>query len=150
MAIHEPPPPVFGEAPSDVECRDRYAAYAVIRNANSLVAVVQFRVGGRDHFWLPGGGMHDAESPEETIIREVKEELGRQVQVHRDLGQVIQFFYASDRKCWYRMTAHFLSAELRGEPDGSGEFDLHWVNAAERREEFFHACHVWAAVEADA
>lgn len=85
------------------------------------------------------------ETPEQTIAREVLEELGRQVKLHHELGQAIQFFYAGDEECWYKMAACFFAAELQGEADGHGEYEIQWVDPILKRSDFFHECHVWAA-----
>ena len=79
--------------------------YAVVNNSDRHVAVVCANVRGRDEFWLPGGGMYDGESPQQTIAREVREELGRHATPHHRIGQAIQFFYAGDENCWYKMLA---------------------------------------------
>ena len=142
--MEELSPIVFGKAPPGIVCRDRPAAYAVIHNSAGHVAVVCANVRGRDQFWLPGGGIHDDESPQQTIAREVNEELGRHVTLHRKIGAVFQFFYASDEACWYKMEAHFFAARFEEEADGDGEFALHWVDATRCKSDFFHECHVWA------
>jgi ADP-ribose pyrophosphatase YjhB (NUDIX family) len=142
-----PSPIVFGTCPPGVVCRDRPAAYAIIHHPDGCVAAVCAKIRGREEFWLPGGGMYAGETPEQTVVREVREELGREVRLHWQLGQAVQFFFAGDEDCWYKMTASFIVAEFHGEAEGRGEHHLHWVDPALRGADFFHACHVWAALQ---
>lgn len=138
-------PIVFGTSPSGVVCDDRSAAYAVINNPDGDVAVVSANVRGRQEYWLPGGGMFENESPEETIVREIREELGREARLRRQIGRAVQFFYAGDEQRWYKMKVIFFFAELLGNANGHEEFELHWVDPNLRKSDFFHECHVWAA-----
>ena len=136
-------PHMFGCAPLGIECRYRSAAYAVIR-ADGQVATISTGIRGAEKLWLPGGGMHGNESPSQTIIREVQEELGRQVTLLHKLGEAIQFFHSSDEDCWYRMKAHFFAAQFKTGVPLTAEHALHWVNPAECKSDFFHECHAWA------
>jgi ADP-ribose pyrophosphatase YjhB (NUDIX family) len=109
------------------------------------VAAVRAAVRGTARYWLPGGGALAHESPERTVIREVREELGRSVRALSRLGRAVQYFYAGDRKTWYKMTAVFVCARFDAEPVSGGEHELCWIDPARDRERFFHACHAWAA-----
>jgi 8-oxo-dGTP diphosphatase len=134
-------PLVFGSAPSGVLCRKRPAAYAVIPGADGRIAVVR---GNNGAWWLPGGGTEPGEAPEETVVREVLEELGRAIRLVGKIGEAVQYFYAPDDGCWYEMTAVFFRAEFEGEPLGRGEDELCWLDVGRAVEGFFHACHAWA------
>ena len=136
---------VFGSAPQGAFCRKRLAAYAVIKDAHGQVAAVDSRVGDKIKYWLLGGGMHSGETPAETIVREVREEVGRAARAGESLGTAIQFFYAHDEGEWYEMTATFLRAEFDGETGEPAERELRWVDADRQGDLFFHASHVWAA-----
>lgn len=95
--------------------------------------------------------MQAGETPEQTIVRELREELRREVRLRQELPAAIQFFYAGDEDRWYEMTARFFLAdflgELPGEADGPGEHALQWVDPRMRSADFFHACHAWAALQ---
>jgi 8-oxo-dGTP diphosphatase len=145
MASSTTDPPSFGSRPAGVLCRPRPAAYAIIANAAGQVAAVR---GPNGSYWLPGGGTDSDETSEETVLREVREELGRRVRLLGKVGRAIQFFYAADDGCWYEMTAEFFRAEFEGEPLGVGEDGLLWVDPRKHSELFFHACHAWAAARA--
>mgnify|MGYP002624588885 FL=1 len=137
---------IFGMLPDGVDCRPRRAAYAVIHNSGGNVAAITANFRGRDEFWLPGGGIEHGESPRQTVVREVREELGRGAVVGSELGKARQFFFAGDEGCWYDMTAWFFKAEFLGEAQNDGEFALHWIDATTRHTDFFHECHAWAAL----
>ena len=139
---------VFGEAPRGAVCRERLAAYVVIDDSRGHVAVVSANFRGRDEFWLPGGGMVDSETPQQTVAREVREELGRYINLQHKIGQATQFFYAVDDGCWYKMVAHFFSGELQSAQASDAEHKLQWLDPRIRKSDFFHECHVWAALGA--
>ncbi len=94
---------------------------------------------------LPGGGSLPGEIPEETLVREVREELARSVRLVSKIGEATQFFYAADENCYYKMLGVFFRAEFPDEPSGQGEHDLFWLPLAEATRTFFHESHAWAA-----
>jgi len=140
---------VFGSAPPGVRCHPRPAAYAVIHGENGSVAAVSATVRGRLHYWLPGGGSEPGETPADTLVRELREELGRLVQRIEPIGAAVQFFYAGDKDRWYEMTAAIFRTEFVGEPFAAGEHELHWIDPRRFQKEFFHRSHVWAATQPD-
>lgn len=97
---------------------------------------------------MPGGESLAHESPEETVTREVREELGRAVAILGSIGSAVQHFFASDDKCWYSMDAVFFRAELPEPPIGVGEHEIAWLRLDQAQTSFFHACHTWAALRA--
>src|SRR5690348_10349000 len=101
----------FGTPEPGISYRERRAAYAVIVR-EGRVATVQNR--GR-HF-LPGGGSLPNEAPEQTVVREVREELARSVRLIRKIGEATQYFYADADDCHYHMPAVFFAAEFTDEP----------------------------------
>jgi len=138
--------PVFGLAPAGVVCHPRRAAYAVIARPDGRVAAIRASLrDGTSRYWLPGGGMEANESTEDTVVREVREELGRGVRVHAEVGSAVQYFYAGDEGRWYEMKVSFVRGVLDDRPVDSGEYDLHWVDVREVAALFFHECHAWAA-----
>lgn len=142
-------PPVFGSREPRVQYTERRAAYVVIISGGGEVAAV---VGsGLSHF-LPGGGSLPGEAPEETVAREVQEELGRGVRLKRRLGEAVQYFYSETDARHYEMRATFFAGEFTEEARGGQEreqsaceHELRWLPPAEAEGAFFHACHAWAA-----
>jgi 8-oxo-dGTP diphosphatase len=81
--------PVFGEPPAGVSCVERPAAYVCVFDAEGQVAVVL----SDGRCFLPGGGSLPDETPEQTIRREVREELAREIRLLQPLGTAIQYFH---------------------------------------------------------
>jgi 8-oxo-dGTP diphosphatase len=128
----------FGEKLSGIEYVDRPAAYAVILDGEGRVAVVR----GKRGWFLPGGGTDLGETPEDTIQREAREEIARELTLGQCLGEATQYFSVGDEH--RRLEATFYLASLGAPTEGEAEYELEWVSLDEGRADFFHACHVWA------
>jgi 8-oxo-dGTP pyrophosphatase MutT (NUDIX family) len=132
---------VFGRCLEGASYTDRPAAYAVVAGENGTVAAVR---GASAMIGLPGGGSLPGETPEATVMREVREELARGVRLLRIIGTATQFFYAADDDRQYKMTAVFFLAEFPDEPTGRGEHEMFWLRLDDAEEAFFHLSHAWA------
>jgi len=130
--------PTFGACLPGIEYEQRRAAYAVIVNKDGAIAAVN----EKNRYFLPGGGLLENESPEETVEREIREELARDIRLVREIGKAIQYFQA-DGRC-YKMHAVFFLAEFAGKKNGKREYSLHWIDAGKTDRKFFHECHSWA------
>jgi 8-oxo-dGTP diphosphatase len=139
-----PQPTVFGQAEPGIDYRERRAAYVIIVDEDQRVATV----GERGRLFLPGGGSEADESPEETALRELREELAWEVRLIHSLGDAIQYFYAASDDCHYRMLATFFVAELTRRLPGSGEYVVQWLPRDQVDGGFFHQCHEWAVGQA--
>lgn len=133
----------FGFPEPGIAYTERQAAYAVIATEAGRVAAVK----GRDKYFLPGGGLLPDEGPEDTIIREVREELARDARLIRKIGEAVQYFYAATDDRHYRMQAVFFLAELTDHSSGlaKAEHELCWLPVTEAEHAFFHQSHAWAA-----
>jgi 8-oxo-dGTP pyrophosphatase MutT (NUDIX family) len=129
--------PVFGVADPAIQYVSRPAAYAVIMDQKERIASVKGTSG-----YLPGGGSLSDETPEQTVAREVREELARDVRIICQIGEAVQYFYADGHN--YRMEATFFEAEFASEASGAGERELRWLESEELEQSFFHQCHAWA------
>ena len=114
------PPMTFGKPLEGVAYTERPAAYAVVTGENGTVAAVRGTTG---MIGLPGGGSLPGDTPEETVRREVREELARNVRLVGRIGEATQFFYAADEDRHYKMQAVFFLAEFTDEPSGQGEHE---------------------------
>jgi 8-oxo-dGTP pyrophosphatase MutT (NUDIX family) len=132
--------PTFGAPEPEIVYTERRAAYVVIVNEQEAIATVEFR----GKFFLPGGGSLPDETPENTVVREVREELAAEVRLIRKIGEAVQYFYAALDDQHYRMRAVFFAAEFAGEPEGLGEHRLCWLPTAEAGQALYHECQTWA------
>lgn len=130
----------FGTFDPNVAYTERIAAYVVIRSPDGSIASVK----GRTAYFLPGGGRECDETPEETVHREVREELGRTIRLTDLIGEAIQYFFASSDNCHYKMHAMFFTAEFT-DYEGIGEDTLFWLSLPLQASTFFHDSHAWAA-----
>jgi 8-oxo-dGTP pyrophosphatase MutT (NUDIX family) len=133
---------IFGSRLEGATYTERPAAYAVVRGKGNTVAAVR---GPSGMMFLPGGGSLPGECPEDTVVREVREELARGVRLVSKIGEATQFFYARSDDCYYQMLAVFFLAEFPDEPNGQGEYELLWLPLGEPTRAFFHESHAWAA-----
>jgi len=85
------------------------------------------------------------ETPEQTVVREVGEELMREVKILHCLGAAVQYFSADGLD--YRMVAVFFEAVFVGDAAGIGEHELYWLEPAEIEHAFFHQSHAWATLQ---
>ena len=135
---------VFGSSNPNIEYKERRAAYVVIKTDGKVAMV---RKGQK--LFLPGGGSLRGEAPEDTVAREVYEELARRVRLIHKIGEAIQYFYSTDDDRHYQMPATFFTGEFTDEPSsGTGEHGLHWLPVTESELACFHASHAWAVRQA--
>jgi hypothetical protein len=101
-----PPSPAstFGIREAGTVYTERRAVYGVVLGVGGTVAAVR---GPSGRFWLPGGGSLPGESAEDTLTREVREELARGVHLIHRIGEATQLFHAADEDRHYRMLAVF-------------------------------------------
>jgi hypothetical protein len=88
--------------------------------------------------------MAPGETPEETVVRVVREELGGTLRFIRKIGEAVQYFFAAAEGRYYAMQAVFFRAELVEGPCGAAEYVLCWLDVSHSGPWFFHACHDWA------
>jgi 8-oxo-dGTP diphosphatase len=120
----------FGARLDGVAYADRPAAYAVVAGENGTVAGVK---GTSGKFFLPGGGCLPGEAADQTVRREVREELAGSVRLIRPIGAATQYFYAADDDRYYRMPAVFFLAEFTDGPAEKDEHELCWLSLPRRR-----------------
>jgi 8-oxo-dGTP diphosphatase len=56
---------------------------------NHHIALIKRQRDGREYYVIPGGGMEPGETPEQTAIRESREELGLAIAIDRLIARVI-------------------------------------------------------------
>ncbi|HUQ32470.1 MAG TPA: NUDIX domain-containing protein [Pyrinomonadaceae bacterium] len=139
-------PRVFGHFDSSLRYEDRRAAYAVIIPCAGVVVAVK---GGGGKYWLPGGGSLPGEAAAETVRREVREELGRDVRLIEEIGQATQYFRAAVAGHNYKMEATFFRADFTNDEQAKpSEHELQMLPVNIASDSFFHECHTWAVWQA--
>ncbi len=90
----------------------RIRSAAILIQNNSLALMERHR-DGLHYFTFPGGGVDEGESPEQAVIREVREELGVDVRV---LGLAAEVWFRGNQQFF------FLVEQVGGEfGSGAGE-----------------------------
>jgi 8-oxo-dGTP diphosphatase len=64
----------------------RIVVAAIIRNGNKLLLTKEILENGKEYWIFPGGGVKFGENLEEAIKREIKEELGMEIEVQKFVG----------------------------------------------------------------
>lgn len=138
--------PVFGEKEAEKKYKARYAAYAILMNEEKEIALVQAPNGA---YFLPGGEIEGHETKEETIEREMLEELGFEVVLSEYLGQADEYFYSRHRETFFYNPGYFYSTkswEKVSEPLEEGN-NSSWEQPAKAIALLKRGSHKWAVEE---
>ncbi len=135
-------PPQFGEREPGHEYTLRPSAYGVVRDAHHRVALVRTVEG----VFLPGGGQEPAESLEDTVLREVREECGFTAEVISPLGVASQLVHAESEGAYFDKRSTFFSAALidSAATTAAPGHELIWVSTVEALSLLTHESHCWA------
>lgn len=76
----------------------------------------------KDHYCLPGGRVEIGENSEETIKREIYEELGKNVEITRYIATIENFFEMENKK--YHEIMFVYNVEFRNEEDKKIDYIL--------------------------
>lgn len=138
--------PVFGNRMLDCPYVIRPSAYALVRSADSLIAVVRTNAG----CFLPGGGIENGEEPERAVEREANEECGLVLTVTNLLGNAVEIVYSHQEHTCFEKASAFFEARLHTitSPTELGH-ELLWVTPAEAIALLSHASHRWAVKQYD-
>lgn len=101
------------------------AAGVIIHNNKVLV----HRNINKDHYCLPGGRIEIGENSEQTIKREIKEELGKQILITGYLATIENFFKMENKK--YHEISFLHTIEFENEEDKKIDYTIHNVEGKE-------------------
>jgi 8-oxo-dGTP diphosphatase len=133
----------FGKTVSGATYRLRPGGYAVIFDSGQ-VAISSTPAG----MFLPGGGQHDDERPEDAALREVAEECGLRITLGAPIGVADEMVVSRDDGVHYRKRCTFFLAQVTGtcEPVDS-DHRLIWVSPHDAVSMLLHESARWAVAE---
>ena len=100
---------------------------ALIRRGRDFLIAQRKKNDSFGSFWeFPGGKKHDDESFEQCTAREVKEEIGIDVEVHEKFTEIRRQYH--DRMIWLNF---FLCTHVAGEPRALDCAAIAWVDVGE-------------------
>ncbi len=136
----------FGEKKPGQKYAPRPGAYALIFNANKCIAVMQTPRG----CFLPGGGSEGDESPEETLVREVREECGFTTQNVTRIGKAVEYVHTTGNDVGIRKECIFFEVTVLGTNGAATEPDhtLLWLTLVEAEKRLAHGSQRWAVHQA--
>lgn len=98
------PVPVFGKIIQGTTYVKRPGSYGIILNIKKEVCLVKIK----NDYALPGGGMDDNETAEETLFREVKEETGFSIAVKYYGGTAIRYVFSEGEGGFEKICSYFI------------------------------------------
>jgi protein-S-isoprenylcysteine O-methyltransferase Ste14/ADP-ribose pyrophosphatase YjhB (NUDIX family) len=136
--------PEFGTRVPGRDYVSRPSAYVIVRDRDGRIAVVRTPVG----VFLPGGGQHPLETPEETVVREAREECGLRIEVAGRIGVADQYAHSAPEATSFAKRSTFLRGTPIGSLPGSEPgHELHWLPESEADRLLSHESHRWAIAE---
>jgi 8-oxo-dGTP pyrophosphatase MutT (NUDIX family) len=134
--------PRFGRPPTDTAAIVRPSAYGLVADAAARLAVVRTPHG----LFLPGGGIDPGETPHETVIREVREECGLDVQLGSWTVRAVDFVYSTEELTHFEKHSTFVDAQpiAGGIAAHESDHELAWVAPSMAVASLSHASHRWA------
>lgn len=95
------------------------AGAAIIHNNK----VLTHRDINKEHYCIPGGRIEIGENSEETIKREIEEELGKNIEIIRYIATIENFFEMNEKK--YHELYFLYQVEFVDEEDKKIEYKMH-------------------------
>ena len=136
----------FGIKNPDVNYIDRPSSYAVIIDHQNRILVVLFR----SKYFLPGGGIEGGESSEETIHRELSEEVGLKVKINSKIGTAGEYVDIPQEELCVNKIGVFYHCEIVDESKRESEKDHEsfWLQIGDFETGAAHESHYWAVKQA--
>ena len=138
--------PEFGVREPGQRYDPRPGSYGLLSDDKGRIAVLQTPQG----CFLPGGGTEGEESPEETLVREVREECGFVVSILGRVGEAIEYVHTIGSEFGIRKECVFFAATV-GETCGMATEDDHvliWLEPHDAKKRLTHGSQRWAMARA--
>lgn len=134
--------PEFGDIMPGRVYIPRPGAYGLIFDDRGRIAVMETPRG----CFLPGGGSEGSETPEETLVREAREECGFSINVGRRLGEAAEYRDTPGHDYAIRKDCVFFAATVTGTGGAATEADhtLIWLEPQEAETRLTHGSQQWA------
>jgi 8-oxo-dGTP diphosphatase len=132
--------PEFGERIEGRTYVSRPGAYGLITDSRDLVGVVR----SKGAYFLPGGGIEAAETAEDALLRELREELGWTARILARIGEAVQYLVAEGEGCFTIRGTFFRACLLDRIGDGEPDCRLEWLSASDAIERLHRRSDVWA------
>jgi 8-oxo-dGTP diphosphatase len=134
--------PVFGARSAPEAYVIRPGAYGLVEDDRGRLAVARTPQG----LYLPGGGIEAGETPEEAVVREVREECGLGVRLGAWTARAVQFCYSVSDRAHYEKLCTFIDGTAEGPASAPSEADheLVWIPLETAARILAHESHGWA------
>ncbi len=134
---------VFGDILPGVKYTERPGGYAFIQNQLRELAVVKTPNG----MFLPGGGVDPGEAIEDGLRRELREEIGFELQTARLIVQAVQYHWSEHYRSYFKKIGSFFEVEGVRPPNAKLEKDhsLLWLPGPEIERVLTQEFQRWAA-----
>lgn len=103
------------------------AGGVLFRHADGGYEVAVIRLAGGKVTALPKGLVEPGENPEETALREVREETGMEGEMIAPLGYIRYYYYAREEDTRYFKLVHFYLLRYRGGSDKNHDWEVEGV-----------------------
>lgn len=135
--------PVFGQPQPGLTYSRRPGSYAFLKNQSGFLAAIRTSYG----CFLPGGGADPGETPEDTLRREVFEEIGFELSNIRPLGEAQQYVFSRFYNQGFLKHGYFFEADWAPHPLGRIAHDhfLDWLSAEDLTDALTHEFQRWMA-----
>lgn len=138
--------PCFGSRVAGKKYRPRPGVYGVVCDDLGRVALIEVR----GVFFLPGGGVDAGESPEQALVRECREEAGREARILGEVGRALQYTVSRNGEHFALQCAYYQARFAPGLECPPTEMDhaLHWLSAQDALPRFHREADAWAVKKA--
>jgi len=132
----------FGRPSPEHETIIRPSAYALLFDADGKLALAETPQG----LLLLGGGIDAGEAPEETVVREAREEVGLVLAVGEWRRHAVETIWSPRELKQFEKRSVFVDATIAGPSVAPIETDhaLRWLDPGTAMARLWHESHRWA------